>query len=535
MSKLTKLLLTSLTLLVISACGGGGIETGPDVSTPSNLRIVSTGVTTIGLDWDYTGPVDVTTGFNVYRNGLKVKHTAGTSYTDYNLTPEIYYCYTVTAYNFWGDSGHSNKVCTTTLADTESPIAPDNFSADNTYNNEAALAWNKSLDNTGVIGYKVYRNNQYLMTVTDTSATDYGLSDNTDYCYKVRAYDLSGNESDPSNEACVDTSWKIEDINANDDVTGIIDIAVDTNNKAHIIYVDELTLELRYTTNATGTWTTETLDALNYYLTSYASIALDSHNNAHISYFDSTDTDLKYASNQTGDWVTDILVDSYVSITGRFNSIAIDSQNYVHISYLGEGGVRYANNTSGPWAIETVDVNGTGATSIDIDSQDNVHIVYLSNISDSLLYAKKVADIWTPETLVNYYYYSGLDMDIDPNDNIHICNADYITNKTGQWIISDVGEYLSLSSCSIAAESENDIHISHSVIYRRVVYEPYYIPYSNRDIRYTKLEDNKWSTYTLDDVTPWSSNSIALGTNGSAHVVFYSLYDLGLKYVTNQQ
>ena len=61
MNRLTKILLTSLTLLVLSACGGGGgIETGPDVGTPSNLRIVSTGVTTIGLDWDYTGPVDVT-------------------------------------------------------------------------------------------------------------------------------------------------------------------------------------------------------------------------------------------------------------------------------------------------------------------------------------------------------------------------------------------------------------------------------------------------------------------------------------------
>lgn len=372
------------------------------------------------------------------------------------------------------------------------------------------------------------------MTVTDTSATDYGLSDNTDYCYKVIAYDLSGNESDPSNEACVDTSWRIEDVNVNVDATDVIDIAVDTNNKAHIIYVDKLTLELRYTTNATGTWTTETLDALIYLPTTYASIALDSYNNAHVSYYDNTDTDLKYATNQTGNWVKDILVDKYVSSTGRFNSIAIDSQNYAHISYLGEGGIRYANNTSGPWVIETVDVNGTGATSIDIDSQDNVHIVYLSNVSDSLLYAKKVAGIWTPVTLVSYYY-SSLDMAIDPNDNIHICNADYITNKTGQWVISDVGEYLALSSCSIAAESENDIHISHSVTYSRVVYDPYRISYSNRDIRYTKLENNKWTTYTLDDVTPWSNNSIALGTNGSAHVVFYGLYDLGLKYVTNQQ
>jgi chitodextrinase len=522
--------------LSVIGSGGGEFDTGPDVTSPYNLRVTNTGVTTVELDWDYSGPVDFTTGFNIYRNGQKVSYTAGTSYMDYNLSPNTSYCYTVTAYNFWGESGHSNSVCTTTIADTASPTIPGNFVAKNTYNNEASLIWNKSFDNVEVVGYKIFRNNQYLMTVTETSAIDSGLSPGTNYCYKVTAYDLIGNESDPSNIACVDTSWHIENVSVNDKLTGVIDIAVDSNNKAHIIYVDEQTFELKYTTNSTGTWTVETIDTFIYPATEYASIALDSLNNAHVSYYDNTDTDLKYATNMSGSWIGDIVVDSYVSTTGRYNSIAIDSLNHAHISYIGSGGLRYSNNVAGSWSLsEIVDSNGTGRTSIAVDSQDNIHIAYLSNTTSSLRYTKGIPGAWTtPEQLVDYYYYQSLDMDIDPDDNVHICNADYITNKSDQWVITDAGDYYALSDCSIAAETQEHIHLSHSVTYSRTVYDPYYISYTYRDTRYTKLENGEWSTYTLNDITPWTNNSLSLSSDGAVHVVFYGLSDLGLKYVTNQ-
>lgn len=538
-----KQLLRSLGLVVIVALGvistlgsgGGEIETGPDVGTPSNLRIVSTSVTTIGLDWDYTGPVDVTTGFNVYRNGQKVTHTAGTSYTDYSLTPNTYYCYTVTAYNFWGESGHSNRVCATTPADTAKPTTPGNFVAENTYNNDAFLEWNRSTDNVGVIGYKIFRNNNYLMTVTGTSATDSGLSDNTDYCYYVIAYDLAGYESDPSTTACVDTAWHIENVNPADYVSELIDIAIDSNNKAHIIYIDDNTLTLKYTTNSSGSWNTEIIHTFADSLLQYASIALDSSDKVHISYYDTTDSYLKYATNKSGSWVSGEIVDNSMNYSGRYNSIAIDSLDHVHISYVNSLGAMYASNASGSWISELVDSNGDRKTVITIDSKNNPHIAYISYKSRALFYANKTTGAWTPVMLVDYYIYYSLDMDIDPDDNVHICHADYITNKSGQWVIADVGDYLSLDSCSIRAESQNDIHISHHVTFSRIKYTPYYTSYTYYDIRYTRLKNNEWLTYTLDDITPWKYNSLDLGTDGSAHIVFYGLHDLGLKYVTNLQ
>lgn len=526
------LLIFSIGILSILGSGGGEIETSPDVSTPTNLRILSTNVTSVSLDWDYTGPVDVTTGFKVYRNGVNISHTAGTSYTDYNLIPNTYYCYTVTAYNFWGESGHSNRVCTTTPADTASPTPPGNFVAKNTYANEANLRWNRATDNAGVVGYRIYRNNQHIFTDTTTEATDSGLADNTNYCYKVTAYDSSGNESESSNQACVDTAWHEETLSADEDISGALDIAIDTDSKAHIIYVDETTLELKYATNIGGDWAINVIDSLQYPPTASASIALDSANKAHVSYYDNINSSLNYATNKTGIWTKEI-VDSGVNSVGRGNSISLDANDHVHISYLSVNEVKYVNNISDSWSIETVDANGAIGSSISIDSQNIIHIAYISDITDTINHAKKISGLWVSEVVTDYFMGGGLDMDIDSNDNIHICNQKYITNKTGQWEVNEI-DYLSVSSCSIAADDQNTIHISYSVTYSRVVYDPYYISYTYRDIRYGKLENDTWSTYTLNNSYASSTNSLSLDSNGATHIIYYELYELGLKYVTNQ-
>jgi hypothetical protein len=73
------------------------------------------------------------------------------------------------------------------------------------------------------------------------------------------------------------------------------------------------------------------------------SLALDSNNKANISYWDATNTDLKYATNASGSWVY-VALDNTGDV-GRSTSLVLDSDNKVHISYYDftNGDLKYVN------------------------------------------------------------------------------------------------------------------------------------------------------------------------------------------------
>jgi hypothetical protein len=76
---------------------------------------------------------------------------------------------------------------------------------------QVALAW-ESNNEPDLAGYRVfsredgqgfdYNNPIWEGDKTETTCTLYGLDDNITYCFVVRAFDISGNESGDSNEAC---------------------------------------------------------------------------------------------------------------------------------------------------------------------------------------------------------------------------------------------------------------------------------------------------------------------------------------------
>ena len=159
--------------------------------------------------------------------------------------------------------------------------------------------------------------------------------------------------------------------------------------------------DLKYITNATGSWVAETLDSPLYGLAgSHTSIAVDSQDRVHISYhrwrgYPSIST-LKYATNATGSWVAKTL-DSLEEV-GEYTSIAVDSQDKVHISYydLTNDDLKYAwcdvdcaDTTN--WNAETLDTIGMVGefASPNEHSQDWVHISYHDDTNGDLKYAKQ--------------------------------------------------------------------------------------------------------------------------------------------------
>ena len=80
-------------------------------------------------------------------------------------------------------------------ADTSAPTAPSNVTASNITETTATLSWSSSSDNVGVSAYNVYQGNSLLGSVTGTSASLTGLTEDTTYTYAVTAVDAAGNES----------------------------------------------------------------------------------------------------------------------------------------------------------------------------------------------------------------------------------------------------------------------------------------------------------------------------------------------------
>jgi len=79
-----------------------------------------------------------------------------------------------------------------TLADIEPPNAPENL--DYVINkNSITLTWSASTDNVGVIGYRIYNDNNYINTTSDLT---YTISKDTEIKYfSVAAVDEAGNVS----------------------------------------------------------------------------------------------------------------------------------------------------------------------------------------------------------------------------------------------------------------------------------------------------------------------------------------------------
>lgn len=248
-------------------------------------------------------------------------------------------------------------------------------------------------------------------------------------------------------------------------------LAVDSNDAVHIAYYNYPNANLKYATNLTGTWVKTGIDVAGD-VGRYSSLALDSINNVYISYYDSSNGDLKYATNSGGSWGVQA-VDSPNDV-GLYSSIALDSNNWVHIAYYDQtnGDLRYATNAGGSWYTTSVDTAGTVGVycSIGIDSSNKVHISYHDVTTGYLKHATNEGGAWTLERIssspVNGIF---TDLIVDEEDNLHVVfhdslNGDliYANDVWGGWTIGPVdtegvvGYYPSL-----ALDSMGNVHISY--------------------------------------------------------------------------
>lgn len=166
----------------------------------------------VTLTWsDNSGSEDV---FNVYNRPQGSGGWMFFGSAEMNATTMQYlghpfgtYEYYIVACNPSGCSAPSNVATVTksSTPDTTAPSVPGNFSVKVVSSSEVSLSWDGSTDNIGVTGYNVYRNSDFLTSVTEHSYSDKDLTPSTLYNYAVTAKDAAGNFSPKSTVISVTT------------------------------------------------------------------------------------------------------------------------------------------------------------------------------------------------------------------------------------------------------------------------------------------------------------------------------------------
>ena len=201
----------------------------PDPPTvPSNLSVVSATSVSVALVWTAsTKPAGdrVVAGYDILRgdgsgnNYLRIATVARPAYTDTNnVLASTSYSYKVASISSAGARSAASlpaSVATPAaidLSDTTRPNPPANLALSSVSSSAVALTWSAASKSNAdaahyVAGYLVYRNGAQIadahnsLNFTDTSARAA-----TGYSYTVKAYDTSGNLSDPSNQLTITTA-----------------------------------------------------------------------------------------------------------------------------------------------------------------------------------------------------------------------------------------------------------------------------------------------------------------------------------------
>ena len=203
----------------VRAVNGQGLESDPSdrarattlddtpPSTPTDLTATAAGTDEIDLDWSASSdPETGIQGYRVYRDGSEIAQTVQSSYTDTGLSPATEYTYQVRAVNGQGLESDLSDPATATTLDATPPTIPTNLSASPVGTERIDLTWSASSDpESGIAGYRVFRDGSEVGTTTQTVFQDDGLSPATEYDYYVVAVNGDGLESDASSTVSATT------------------------------------------------------------------------------------------------------------------------------------------------------------------------------------------------------------------------------------------------------------------------------------------------------------------------------------------
>jgi chitodextrinase len=188
----------------------------PD-TTPPSAPTLKASITSLSVTLSWSGSTDDVgvVAYDLYEQGFEamdaklIGSTTSTSVTLFNLSGQMTLSgtYMVTARDAAGNvSSFSNpvEVRFNETPEPQPPSTPVNLLA-TSFGSGVVLTWDASTDFHGqpVARYDLYIGDVYVGTVSDSSASIIGLGKGVSYAFTVRAVDVEGNASSPSNAVTV--------------------------------------------------------------------------------------------------------------------------------------------------------------------------------------------------------------------------------------------------------------------------------------------------------------------------------------------
>ena len=206
-----------------------------------------------------------------------------------------------------------------------------------------------------------------------------------------------------------------------------ISMVIDSSDNIHIASNDFIQGGIvNYTSNAGGTWSSETVHNVGNGYSEDTSIAIDSAGNVYIAIVETSSGGtgpLHVYDNSGSSWSSDFIA---ASSDGENIELVIDSNDVKHL-YYDDGGIVLKNDASGSWSSDLYTLTGNTANQLGdmvVESDGTVHIV----------------SKYTPFCCASFQY---------------------ATNKSGSWVNDEIASISSWSFGSydaLAVDSQGDMH-----------------------------------------------------------------------------
>ena len=322
---------------------------------------------------------------------------------------------------------------------------------------------------------------------------------------------------------------------------GELSVAMDSTEKAHVIYSRMDIDALYYAVGNPGAWQTEMIAAAGDG-GRYGSIAASSSGEAHICYWDTDNGAVNYVGGSIGNWTSQTIATGSTNL-GSALSVATDAAGQFHISYADTGSelLKYASGAYGSWTIETIDTGFIASTSLGLDGSGFAHILYQMADDSTWRYATNARGSWDMTTLTGLEEHTvSMDLAVDAAGRLHLCSMHYegdYTNRTyflhykyadnaaGQWTTETV-----YTDSDLGYEPKLTVDRSGHIYLCFTDNNGYLLCATNAS--------GTWAFETIDDNRVWPEvYSVVLDSSNHLHVAYTDYdaitWDQYLCYATN--